>query len=69
MKYPWGPKLIEQLNLSNFIITADALNTKKETLKAIIKAKGDYVLALKANQETMYQEVSEYKRSIIFIEK
>lgn len=69
MKYPWGPKLIKQLNLSNFIITADALNTKKETLKAIIKAKGDYVLALKANQETMYQEVSEYKRSIIFIEK
>ena len=57
---PMGPKLIKQLNLSSSIITADALNTQKETVKAIAKAKGDYVLALKANQGTMYQEVSEY---------
>ena len=57
---PMGPELIKQLNLSDSIITADALNTQKETVKAIIKAKGEYVLALKANQGTMYQEVSEY---------
>jgi len=57
---PMGPELIKQLNLSDSIITADALNTQKETVKAIIKAKGDYVLALKSNQRTMYQEVSEY---------
>ena len=36
------------------------MNTQKETVKVIIKAKGEYVLALKANQGTMYQEVSEY---------
>ena len=57
---PMGPELIKQLNLSSSIITADALNTQKETVKAIVKAKGDYVLALKANQGTIYQEVSEY---------
>ena len=57
---PMGPELIKQLNLSDSIITADALNTQKETVKAIIKAKGEYVLALKANQEIMYEEVSEY---------
>lgn len=57
---PTGPELIKQLNLSNSIITADALNTQKETVNAIVKSKGDYVLALKANQGTMYQEVSEY---------
>ena len=57
---PMGPELIKQLNLSDSIITADALNTQKETVKAIIKAKGEYVLALKANQEIMYKEVSEY---------
>ena len=57
---PMGPELIKQLNLSDSIITADALNTQKETVKAIIKAKGEYVLALKANQGTMYEEVSEY---------
>ena len=50
---PMGPELIKQLNLSDSIITADALNTQKETVKAIGKAKGEYVLALKANQGTM----------------
>ena len=57
---PMGPELIKQLNLSDSIITADALNTQKETVKAIVKSKGEYVLALKANQGTMYNEVSEY---------
>ena len=57
---PMGPELIKKLNLSDSIVTADALNTQKETVKAIIKAKGEYVLALKANQGTMYQEVSDY---------
>lgn len=59
---PMGPELIKQLNLSDSIITADALNTQKETVKAIVKANGEYVLALKANQGTMYNEVSEYFR-------
>ena len=57
---PMGPELIKQLNLSDSIITADALNTQKETVKAIVKANGDYVLALKANQGTMFKEVSDY---------
>ena len=57
---PMGPELIKQLNLSDSIITADTLNTQKETAKAIVKVKGEYVLALKANQGTMYNEVSEY---------
>lgn len=57
---PMGPELIKQLNLSDSIITADALNTQKETVKAIVKAKGEYVLALKANQGIMYNEISEY---------
>lgn len=59
---PMGLELIKQLNLSDSIVTADALNTQKETVKAIVKAKGEYVLALKANQGTMYNEVSEYFR-------
>lgn len=57
---PMGPELIKQLDLSNSIITSDALNTQKETVKSIIKAKGEYVLALKANQGVMHQEVSDY---------
>lgn len=57
---PMNPELIKQLNLSDSIITADALNTQKETVKAIVKTKGEYVLALKANQGIIYNEVSEY---------
>lgn len=43
------PKLINQLNLSDSIITADALNPQKKTVKAIVKAKDEYVFELKAN--------------------
>ena len=55
-----GPKLLEQLNLKNCIVTSDALNTQKETVKSIIKRNGDYVLALKANQKNFYEEIKEY---------
>ena len=44
---PMGPELIKKLNLTNCILTANALNTQKETVTAIKKAHGDYVLALK----------------------
>ena len=57
---PMGPKLLEQLNLKNCIVTSDALNTPKETVKSIIKKNGDYVLALKANQKNFYNEIKEY---------
>ena len=57
---PMGPKLLEQLNLKNCIVTSDALNTQKETVKSIIKKNGDYVLALKANQKNFYNEIKEY---------
>jgi len=57
---PMGPKLLEQLNLKNCIVTSDALNTQKETVKSIIKKHGDYVLALKANQKNFYNEIKEY---------
>ena len=33
---PTGPELIKQLNLSDSIITADALNTQKDTVNAIV---------------------------------
>lgn len=57
---PMGKQLLEQLDLSNCIITADALNTQKETVKSIIKKKGNYVLALKGNQKTFHNEIKEY---------
>lgn len=46
------PKLLEKLNLTGCIVTADALNTQVETVKAILKGKTDYVLPIKENQGT-----------------
>lgn len=57
---PTGPKIIKMLNLKDVIITADALNTQKNTVKEIIESKGDYVLALKNNQGDFYDNVKTY---------
>ena len=57
---PMGPELIKKLDLTNCILTADALNTQKETVAAIKDAHGDYVLALKKNQKTFYDDVKDY---------
>ena len=57
---PMGQKLLEQLDLSSCIVTDDALNTQKETVKIIIRKKGNYVLEIKANQKFFYNEIKEY---------
>ena len=57
---PMGPKLLEKLNLEGCIVTADALNTQVDTIKAIIKGKADYVLPVKENQRLTYEEIKEY---------
>lgn len=41
-------------------MTWDALNTQKETVKAVKKGKGDYVAALKGNQHNLYEDVKLY---------
>lgn len=57
---PMGPELIKKSNLTNCILTADALNTQKETVTAIKETLGDYVLALKKNQRNFYDDVKDY---------
>ena len=44
--------LIELLKIKGCMVVADALNCQKETAKAIISAKADYLLSVKDNQET-----------------
>ena len=58
---PEMQKVIKQIDCRGCIVTADAMNTQKETARAIIKdAHGDYCLALKENQKTAYHEVKDY---------
>lgn len=57
---PTAPKLLNRLDLTNTIITFDALNTQEKTIEHIIKNHGDYVAPVKANQEILYQDLIDY---------
>lgn len=66
---PMGPKLLEKLNLKNCVVTADALNTQVDTIKAILKGKADYVLPVKENQKLTYEEIKMYYTDKNFIKE
>ncbi len=57
---PAVQKLLSELDISGCIIVADALNCQKETAKAVIKGKGDYLLEAKGNQPTLKKEIEDY---------
>lgn len=51
------PELLDMLFLKNCIITIDAMGCQKDIAKKIIDKKADYVLALKGNHKTLYEDV------------
>src|SRR5713101_8363299 len=53
------PVLLQQLALAGCIVTIDAMGTQTKIAEQIIEQQGDYALALKENQGTMYEGVSE----------
>jgi predicted transposase YbfD/YdcC len=54
------PKLLDLLMLKGAIVTVDALNCQRDIARRIIDKAGDYVFALKANQETLYDDVRRF---------
>jgi predicted transposase YbfD/YdcC len=54
------PELLRLVDIQGTIITIDAMGTQKAIAAQIIDGKADYVLALKGNQETLYQAVIDY---------
>lgn len=55
------PELLDLLSIKGCIVTVDAMNTQRETVKKIVKEKkADYVVALKENHPSLYDEVKEY---------
>ena len=54
------PSLLELLDISGCIITIDAMGTQTEIAHQIQAQGADYVLALKANHPTLYQEVEQW---------
>ena len=54
------PELLKLVDIQGAIITIDAMGTQKAIAAQIIDQKGDYVLALKGNQEKLHDAVIEY---------
>lgn len=52
------PRLLNMLNLKNGIVTIDAMGCQKKIAKEIINQEANYVLSLKENQPTLYQDVA-----------
>ena len=51
------PKLLDEINFEDSIITIDAAGCQKNIARQIIDGQGDYLLALKANHPTLFHEV------------
>lgn len=54
------PELLRLVDIQGAIITIDAMGTQKAIAAQIVDSKADYVLALKGNQETLYQAVIDH---------
>ena len=54
------PKLLEMLEIKGCIVTIDAMGTQTDIAETIVKKEADYILALKENQKTMYNDVKLY---------
>ena len=54
---PAVKELLEMLDVKGIVVTADAMHCQKETAQTIVNNGGDYVLQLKANQKSFYEDV------------
>lgn len=52
------PRLLNVLDVSNTIITIDAMGCQKSIAQEILDKKADYVLSLKENQASLYQDIA-----------
>ncbi len=51
------PQLLQLLDISGCIVTIDAIGTQTEIAKTIIDGEGDYLLAVKENQGTLFEDI------------
>ena len=51
------PQLLQVLAIAGCIVTIDAMGCQKDIAHAIVERGADYVLALKANQPSLYEDV------------
>jgi len=56
------PKLLETLDISGSVVSIDAMGCQWAIAQKIIGKSANYLLAVKMNQPTMFQEIEEYFR-------
>lgn len=49
--------LLDRIDITGAVITADALHCQRETAEAIVGHGGDYILTVKANQPTLHKQL------------
>jgi predicted transposase YbfD/YdcC len=54
------PKLLDSVDIQGSIVTIDAMGCQREIAKKIIEREANYLLAVKKNQPTLYEEIAEY---------
>jgi len=54
------PALLELIDIAGSIITIDAMGTQVEIAQKIIDKKADYILTLKANHPTLFNQVEDF---------
>jgi predicted transposase YbfD/YdcC len=54
------PAVLQLVDLKGAIVTIDAMGTQKAIAEQIVDGGGDYILALKRNQETLHDAVVDY---------
>ena len=57
---PTGPKLLKRVNITDCIITFDAMSTQTKTIDYIVSKHGYYVAPVKGNQGTLEENIIEY---------
>jgi predicted transposase YbfD/YdcC len=59
------PELIKILDLGGCIVTIDAMGCQREIVKKIVEKDADYVIAVKKNQPTLYEQTKQlFKQAI-----
>ena len=59
------PELLKLLDINGTIITLDAMGTQTAIAEQIIKEGGDYILALKGNQKTLFKDVKKFFKQAV----
>lgn len=54
------PELLDHIDVRNAVVTIDAAGCQREIAAKVVDGGGDYILALKGNQETLHREVQDY---------